>query len=257
MIGFTAVALIGRVADPVRPYLVAKRTGLPLGTQIAVYIVERLFDFGAMAVIVSLALLSIPYPSVAAGGTPESCPNLRALTHHYPALAVILTRFGALLITVVAALVLVAVRLWRSRRRSSSALLAVLDTPSVTRCAPSTPASTPSAAFLISALPHRSRWHVGAYHGRFRRNGARFHRQPPTVRLTVSQCVLLLIVSGGVSVMQLPELGWFSQIAVVAAALGSFFGASPEAATACAASCSWSPSSALFPSAWPGRNLRM
>ena len=46
VIGFTAVALIGRVADPVRPYLVAKKTGEPLGSQIAVYIVERLFDFG-------------------------------------------------------------------------------------------------------------------------------------------------------------------------------------------------------------------
>ena len=31
VMGFTAVALIGRVADPVRPYLVAKKTGLPLG----------------------------------------------------------------------------------------------------------------------------------------------------------------------------------------------------------------------------------
>src|SRR5581483_6178811 len=36
VIGFTAVALIGRVADPVRPYLVAKKTGLPLSTQFAV-----------------------------------------------------------------------------------------------------------------------------------------------------------------------------------------------------------------------------
>lgn len=163
VIGFTAVALIGRVADPVRPYLVAKRTGLPLGTQIAVYIVERLFDFGAMAVIVSLALLSIPYPSVASSHPGVLSRTFAPLTHHYPALAVILTRFGALLITVVAALVLVAVRL------SGEAIagffersLAVLDTPSVTRCAPSTLASTPSAAFLISALPHRSRWRCGA-----------------------------------------------------------------------------------------------
>jgi glycosyltransferase 2 family protein len=36
-------------------------------------------------------------------------------------------------------------------------------------------------------------------------------------------------------VVQLPVLGWFSQIAIVAAALSSFFGATPEAATACAA----------------------
>ena len=39
--GFTAIALIGRVADPVRPYLVSKKTGLPLSSQFAVYIVER------------------------------------------------------------------------------------------------------------------------------------------------------------------------------------------------------------------------
>ena len=57
VIGFTAVALIGRVADPVRPYLVARKTGLPLGSQIAVYIVERLFDAGTMALIFSSAIL--------------------------------------------------------------------------------------------------------------------------------------------------------------------------------------------------------
>jgi len=51
VVGFTAVALIGRVADLVRPYLVAKKTNLSLGSQIAVYIVERLFDAGSMALI--------------------------------------------------------------------------------------------------------------------------------------------------------------------------------------------------------------
>jgi hypothetical protein len=44
-----------------------------------------------------------------------------------------------------------------------------------------------------------------------------------------------MMISGGVSVLQLPILGWFSQIAFVAAALSSLFGATPEAATACAA----------------------
>jgi len=36
VIGFTAVALIGRIADLVRPYLVARKTGLAVSTQIAV-----------------------------------------------------------------------------------------------------------------------------------------------------------------------------------------------------------------------------
>ena len=57
VIGFTAVALIGRVADLVRPYLVSKKTGLPLSSQIAVYIVERLFDAGSMALIFSSVIL--------------------------------------------------------------------------------------------------------------------------------------------------------------------------------------------------------
>jgi len=60
VMGFTAVALIGRVADLVRPYLVAKKTGTPVSSQIAVYIVERLSDAGAMALIFSAAIVLTP-----------------------------------------------------------------------------------------------------------------------------------------------------------------------------------------------------
>ena len=60
VIGFTAVALFGRLADLVRPYLVAKRTKLPISSQIAVYTVERMFDLGAMVLIFSSALLLAP-----------------------------------------------------------------------------------------------------------------------------------------------------------------------------------------------------
>jgi len=44
-----------------------------------------------------------------------------------------------------------------------------------------------------------------------------------------------MIASGGASIFQLPILGWFTQIAIVAAALTGLFGANAEAATACAA----------------------
>jgi uncharacterized membrane protein YbhN (UPF0104 family) len=66
VIGFTGVALIGRIADPVRPYLVAKKTGLPLSNQIAVYIVERLFDAGSMALIFCSVILLAPAGAAAA-----------------------------------------------------------------------------------------------------------------------------------------------------------------------------------------------
>jgi hypothetical protein len=44
-----------------------------------------------------------------------------------------------------------------------------------------------------------------------------------------------MVVSGGASIVQLPVVGWFTQIGLVAAAISSFFGAAPEASTACAA----------------------
>src|SRR5260370_41863974 len=48
-IGFTAIALFGRLADLTRPYLVARRVGLSLSSQLAVYTIERMFDLGAAA----------------------------------------------------------------------------------------------------------------------------------------------------------------------------------------------------------------
>ena len=113
LMGFTAVALIGRFADPVRPYLVAKKTGEPLGSQVAVYIVERLFDFGSMALIFSLALLWIPQTALsAAPGHAGFLSHLFApLIQRYPIFSVIFARFGALLATLAGVLLLVAVRL--------------------------------------------------------------------------------------------------------------------------------------------------
>jgi hypothetical protein len=54
--------------------------------------------------------------------------------------------------------------------------------------------------------------------------------------LSPAKCVLLMIASGGASIFQLPVLGWFTQIGIVAAALTWLLSASPEASTACAAS---------------------
>jgi hypothetical protein len=64
VIGFTAVALIGRIADPVRPYLVSRKTGLSLSNQIAVYIVERLFDLSSIALIFFSVILLAPAGSL-------------------------------------------------------------------------------------------------------------------------------------------------------------------------------------------------
>ena len=62
-----------------------------------------------------------------------------------------------------------------------------------------------------------------------------FVASPELAAMTPAKGVLLMIVSGGASVIQLPVLGWFTQIGLVAGAISKFFGAAPEAATGCAA----------------------
>jgi hypothetical protein len=53
--------------------------------------------------------------------------------------------------------------------------------------------------------------------------------------MTPAKCVLMMVVSGVSSIVQLPVLGWFTQIGIVAAAISKFFNVDPEPATACAA----------------------
>ena len=68
MIGFTGLALLGRAGEFIRPYLVARKTDLPFSSQLAVWAVERVFDVGAFAVLIALAIFlpsalqSIPHP---------------------------------------------------------------------------------------------------------------------------------------------------------------------------------------------------
>ncbi len=109
VIGFTAVALIGRVADPVRPYLIAKKTGLALGSQVAVYIVERLLDAGSMATIFSIAMMWVPGDQIL-NATAHSGPLARLAPQHR-LLALFIARYGGLCLTLLGTIFLFAVRL--------------------------------------------------------------------------------------------------------------------------------------------------
>jgi len=68
IVGFTGLALLGRPGEFVRPYLIAKRHNLPISSQVAVWAVERIFDIGAFAVLLALAIFlpgalgSTPHP---------------------------------------------------------------------------------------------------------------------------------------------------------------------------------------------------
>jgi hypothetical protein len=62
-----------------------------------------------------------------------------------------------------------------------------------------------------------------------------FVQTPELAGLTFSRTMLLMAASIGGSLLQLPIIGWFTQIAVTAAAMHTFYGAPIEAATACGA----------------------
>jgi uncharacterized protein (TIRG00374 family) len=223
VIGFTAVALIGRFADPVRPYLVAKKTGLPISNQIAVYIVERLFDAGTMALIFCSVILLAPV-----GALPHPDVIRKASV-------------GALAVTVAGALFLVAVRLaggvvaslfektfgvvskglGRAVGEKIRAFRAGLDT------------LRSFSDFAIALTLSLSMWGLIslAYFEIIRA----FVHCPQLADLTLAKCILLMASSMAVSGFQLPVLGWFTQIGAVAAAMSGFFGVAAEPATACAA----------------------
>jgi hypothetical protein len=51
LVGFTGLALLGRPGEFIRPYLIARRTNLPVSSQFAVWAVERIFDIGAFTLL--------------------------------------------------------------------------------------------------------------------------------------------------------------------------------------------------------------
>lgn len=227
VIGFTAVALIGRVADLVRPYLVAKRTNVELSTQIAVYIVERLFDAGSMALIFSSVILWAAW-----FGAPGSLPHQEALKKG-AIVGLALTICGALFLVAIRvaggfvaafferAFGLVSKKLGVSAGHKIRTFQSGLDTM---RTLPEfgAVASLSLVMWLLISVAYLEVMRA-------------FVASPELGSMTLGKTMLLLAASGAASVIQLPIIGWFTQIAAVAAVMVSFYGASPEASTGCAA----------------------
>jgi len=238
VIGFTAVALIGRVADLVRPYLVARRTSLPLSSQVAVYIVERLFDAGSMALIFSVAMIWVPTDEIIKATAHLPLAHL-AINHR--GLALILARFGGLAITILGALFLLVVR-WAGGAFAAffeSALAPVsknlgLAVGNKIRAFHSGLDTMRSFSdFAVTASLSLSMWLLIAF--AYLETCRAFVASPELAAISLPKCVLVMIASGGASIIQLPVIGWFSQIGLVVVALAGVLGASAEAATACAA----------------------
>lgn len=70
IIGFTAVTLLGRPGEFVRPYLIARQEGVPFSSQIAAWVLERIYDLLMVLAIFGFALsrvrnISNPGPTLA------------------------------------------------------------------------------------------------------------------------------------------------------------------------------------------------
>lgn len=224
VIGFTGVALFGRLADLVRPYLVSRRTETPLASQVAVYTVERMFDMGSVALIFSTVLLfapdrhSLPRPDLI-----NRAALLGLLVTVALAAFAIVARLSGGFVAGLAKRLLGAVSP-KLGEAASEKILAFRD---------GLHAIASLGDFALAVLLSLVMWAMIA--GAYLETTRAFTASPALAGMTVSRCMLLMAASMGSSLLQLPVIGWFTQIALTAAAMQALFGAAPEPALGCGA----------------------
>jgi uncharacterized membrane protein YbhN (UPF0104 family) len=222
VIGFTIVGLFGRLTDMSRPILIARRTQTPVGTQLAIYSIERAFDLGSAAVLFSLTLALAP----------TSTPH-----HEAFARAGIATLAGTLFLALIALGLrfrgeLIA-RIAQRLLQPISANLAKTVAHRLLDFRQGLQAISTLAEFLYAAALSLIMWIGIAAAYLFCAHA--FVACPPLASLSIAGVMLLMATSMGGSLLQLPIIGWFTQIAVLATALHGFFAVPLEVATACGA----------------------
>jgi len=234
LIGFSAVALIGRIADLSRPYLIARKLKTPVASQLAIYSIERAFDLGAAAILFSVTLAFAPHN----------------LPHHETYLK---AGKGALALTALIVIFALALRLaGETVARLSRTLLSPLSKPLAEKLSERVlefrdglrTVSTFReffAALAVSLLM----W--GGISGCYLLSAHAFVAEPTLAHFSFTQIMLVFAVSLGGSLLQLPILGWFTQIGIIALAFHGFFDVPNETATACAAVIFFSSSLSIIP----------
>lgn len=224
VIGYTGVALLGRPADLVRPYLVARRVRLPLSSQVAVYVVERMFDCAAMALIFSTILFFAPDRA--------TLPHPELLRH-----IALVGLIGTAALAVLATAIRISGKAIASTAEKiigklSAALgTSVADKITTFRDGLDMLASLRDvfAALLLSLFM----WGLITY--AYLETIRAFVNSPPLHTLTLARCMVLMAAGMAASAVQLPVIGWFTQIAALAIILQQFFAAAPEPALGCSA----------------------
>jgi hypothetical protein len=220
--GFTAVALFGRLADLTRPYLVARKIQAPLSSQIAIYTLERMFDLGSAALIFSTALAFAPK------NTPSYDIFMRVGR-------------GSLIVTLAMAVFAGAIRVTGAAMAGfARRALSPISKPVANSIAEKIEGFREGLSGLktwreLAIIAGLSLLMWGMIASAYVQTTHAFVQTPELANLSFSSAMLLMAASLGGSLLQLPIVGWFTQIAVTAAAMHAFYGAPIEAATACGA----------------------
>jgi uncharacterized membrane protein YbhN (UPF0104 family) len=219
VIGFTAVALLGRVADLTRPYLVARRSNLPIALQIAIYTVERMFDACSMATIVGVALLL--------------APNKATMPHRELAMAAARSALigAAALVVLAVAVRLAGEKLAQICESRMGHKLGANIAAKIRGFRDGLVAISSTGALLQAGLLSLLMWAMisGAYLGTVRA----FAASPVLATMTLGRAVILMAASMVGSVVPIPIVSWFAQILVLQQTLQHLYNVPAEVALAC------------------------
>ena len=223
LIGFTGLAVLGRAGEFIRPYLIARKADLSFSSQLAVWAVERIFDFGAFALLLSVAvfseggMLSIPDPGPFYRALRAGVLLLNLIVAAVALVAVAINRWGE---TIAERIEITLAHLPRDFGRRAASEVRKFGAGLNTIHGP--------ASLFWAAVSSVGMWYVIAlaYKAVTHSYGA------PALDIPLIQVLILMGASMAGSILQLPGVGGGSQLAVIAVLSGPF-----AAPTEMAASC--------------------
>ncbi|HLK21727.1 MAG TPA: lysylphosphatidylglycerol synthase transmembrane domain-containing protein [Bryobacteraceae bacterium] len=218
-IGFTAIVLLGRAGEVVRPYLISIRAAVPFSSQMAAWLLERILDLLVVLLLFGFGLTHIPSQGVTLG----------------PGLRWVLGAGGYLVAGITAACVLFLI-LFRHfsepMRKRLLGALTFLPPKQFERV------DQMLAAFTKGMESTKDPWHltllvlytviewliiVASYY-------ALFHSFPATAKLATADVVVFLGFVAFGSIVQIPGVGGGIQVASIVV-LTEIYGMSLESAT--------------------------
>lgn len=224
VIGYTGVALLGRPADLMRPYLTARKLKTTVSAQVAVYVVERMFDAGTMALIFSTVLKFF--------ADRKTLPHADVMQH---------VAMTGLVGTIGLAVVALAIRLGGDALASGTRKLFSGFAPRVGEGLASKILAFRSGLKVLASVREvavafgQSLVMWGMITVAYLETAHAFDRSPILHGLTLPECMVLMAASMLASTVTLPVIGWFTQITAVAAVFHEFFGVQAEPALGCSA----------------------